>query len=201
MTEPKTILLFGKPGSGKDTQLPLIEEYIRTNDATHPVVTFLWAKVRDEFMNGPSFAQKRTRELTSAGELLPKFLAPAIWTYALLDLLHDNEHLIVGGLPRQLMEAELFESLLAFYGRTNVIVINLEISEEDARTRIRERAQKENRADDSAEERIDRRMEWFKTDTLPVLEFFKKSDRYRVIDIDAAGSVEEVSARIAESLT
>jgi len=62
------------------------------------------------------------------------------------------------------------------------------------------RAGTEQRADDSEAARIERRLDWFESDTMPVLEFFRSDPYYRVVDIDAAKSPDDVTKEIMSAI-
>ncbi|MDB4992312.1 MAG: adk, adenylate kinase, adenylate kinase [Parcubacteria group bacterium] len=193
---PATILFFGRPGAGKSTQAELLTTYLQAN-YTRRVVSFLWSYVRDEFMRGNTNVQKRLQENHAAGKLQPKFFSVSVWGPELLREMTGNEHLLIDGVPRQVFEAEALDSAFDFFDRKQVLVFNMYISREKAVARIRQRAATDGRIDDTNEEVVQHRLDWFETDTVPVLDMFKKNPRYRVIDIDADAPRSTIQSQLA----
>lgn len=194
---PATILFFGRPGAGKSTQAESIAEYFRKN-GTRRVLPFMWSYVRDEFMRGNSGVQKRLQENHAAGKLQPKFFSVSVWGPVLLQQLTGDEHLIIDGLPRQQMEADALDSAFEFFDRDTVLIFNMLIPADRAADRMRGRAKSESRTDDANEESITRRLEWFETDTAPILDLFRQEPRYVIVDIDADRTREEVQKDLQE---
>ena len=92
-------------------------------------------------------------------------------------------------------EAEVLDSAFKFYGRNNVSIIFLNVSEEWAKERLMGRQ----RGDDKKDE-INRRLGWYKTEVLPVVDFFKKHKIYRFIDIKGEQPIEKVHSDIVANL-
>lgn len=195
MDEPLTILFFGRPGSGKGTQSQLLAAHLEQR-----VFLFEWSPLIRAFMQGDSAVQKHARAITDAGGRLPAFFAPSLWLPELRDRITPEEHLLVDGLPRHILEAELFDSLMDFHERSVVHVINLDVSEEVARERLIKRGREDGRSDDLSDEAIEKRLNWFNTDTAPLADFFSKRSRYKSINIDAIQSREEVRDAILAGL-
>jgi adenylate kinase family enzyme len=161
-----------------------------------PVVPFSWSKVRDEFMHGNAHIKERIQENHRTGKLQPAFLSVSLWGPALLKELTGKEHLLVDGLPRQHLEAQMFDSLLEFYGREPVYVLHFDVPNEIARNRLVGRGQSQDRSPDAISERL----AWYESDAFPLLDFFRQSPRYYVADIDASRSQEEVLSQIIKCL-
>ena len=71
-------------------------------------------------------AKKKMKE----GGLLPSFLAVWLWSGALIGGVNENNHIIMDGAPRTLLEAMMTDDAMKFYGRDKVIPVFLETSEE-----------------------------------------------------------------------
>ena len=70
------------------------------------------------------------------------------------------------------------------------VCINFDLSREKAIERIQKRAIEQWRADDAKEEVINKRLETFYSETLPVIQSFESE--WKVITIDADRSIEEI---------
>ena len=65
-------------------------------------------------------------------------------------------------------------------------------------SRLAERAAQEGRADDN-ETTVRKRLEVFKEQTAPVVDYYEKRDKLR--SVNGLGPIEEVAARISEAVT
>ena len=72
------------------------------------------------------------------------------------------------------------------------------IPDEMIMERIRHRASIEGRADDAKEEVVANRIKTYHDKTEPLVDFYKATDRYH--EIDGVGTIEEVRARIFETM-
>lgn len=135
---------------------------------------------------------KWTKKLLAEGALPPDWIALTLWVNEFKSRLLDNKQIaIIDGTPRRLIEAKAFDELLMALDRPPIIPIYLDIDEKES---IR-RNIKRGRAD--ADENITkRRLEWFKTDVVPVLNYWK--DRF--IIIDGNGSKGDVWKRLVKKL-
>ena len=195
----QTVIFFGRPGAGKSTQFQLLAEYM-AQASPEPLLPFRWSPMIRAFIQGDTFAQRHAKELVDAGELLPAFLAPSIWLPQLLTTFTGKEHLLVDGLPRLMIEAELLVSAMEFYNRAPVAIINLEIPADVAQARLVERGKTEGKKKDMELGTIQKRLAWFETEILPILEFLSNQPHYRLYSIDGTGSQHEVHKAIKTSL-
>jgi adenylate kinase family enzyme len=163
------------------------------------IVPFEWAPLIRSFTEGDSRIQRQAKTAIDKGERLPLFLAPTLWL-PVFESTPENAHLLVDGVPRHKIEGELFHSLLSFYRGTRVDVINLEVPEQISRLRLQQRGEAEGRSDDLTEESIQKRLDWFVTDTLPLLDFFRQNALYRVHDIDGTQGRDDVAQAIKDSV-
>lgn len=194
MTKPLTVLFFGPPGAGKTTQFTMITSLLQEKGES--VLPFSWSNVRDSFMEeDDGYIHKRLKELHVAGERLPLFFSTSLWGPALMKEFSGTEQLLVNGLPRHEVEAQMFDSLLDLYKRDSVDVLNFTLSGEAATERLKIRSR-----EDDNDSGIQERLKWYQAETLPLLNFFNKSSRYRVHDVDVSGDSEEIHSRIKEVL-
>jgi adenylate kinase family enzyme len=193
---PKTFIFFGRAGCGKGTQAKILINHLESlNDGAKVIYIETGAKLR-EFVGSDGPTQKRTGEIMAEGGLLPSFLPIWIWTGIFIDNIKGKEHIILDGLSRQPYEAPVLHNALKFYGRSNPVVIVLNISNDLARQRSLNRG----RADDKTKD-IDSRLAWYDSNVVPTIEFFRKDDYYKVLDIDGSQTVEKVNADIIAAIS
>ncbi len=104
--------------------------------------------------------------------------------------------LIVDGFPRTLPECELVATLQKRYG-WKITALLIDISDQTARERIAKRAKIEGRADDQPEI-LTKRLQEYRDETLPVIDYFKK--HYQVMNFDGEKTIDEVTFDVAKKL-
>jgi adenylate kinase len=104
---------------------------------------------------------------------------------------------ILDGFPRTVEQARQLDVMLASLKLSLTDVVEISVPESELKARLLERAAQEGRSDDTAEV-IGRRLEVYRSNTVPVSEYYEsKGDRR---EIDGIGTIEEVSARITSAL-
>ncbi|GIW87997.1 MAG: hypothetical protein KatS3mg108_2321 [Isosphaeraceae bacterium] len=190
-TRYRAILLFGMPGSGKGTQGAVLDQlpgfvHISTGDLFRKLP--VWGKLGREVVH-----------YTSQGLLVPDDLTVRIYLrhiriLEMQELLIPDEHILVlDGLPRNYQQARILESYL------NVIqIFHLKINNIDrAILRLKSRALRENRPDDTSEEVIRRRIRVYHEQTSATLSAY---DPAIVFDVDADQSPLAVHCDIVNRL-
>lgn len=184
------VALFGIQGSGKGTH------------ARHLSQEFGW----------PVFhAGEELRAIAASGTEDGRIVASYIdhgnkvpCKYAidlLMQFLSDkspSQPVVFDGIPRDLEQRVEFDRVMKEAGR-DFICLHLKLDPEVGLARVIERAKKENRADDSTIEKIQHRMNWTLSETMPVLDVYRRQDR--VIDVDVDRPIEEVYADIRAQVT
>ena len=193
MTNQKTIIFVGNSGCGKGTQAELLEEKIKSmgKDVLH-------IEIGNQFRNLLSmttYTAQQAQSVAEQGLLQPEFLAIHLWADTLNLHYSPEKSLILDGTPRTLREASVLEAALKFYGIKNPIVIYTNVSRETAEKRMLSRGRK-----DDTKEKIKNRLDWFKRDVMPVIDFFANNDYYQYIEIDGEKSVEEIHKDILSRL-
>lgn len=194
MDTPKTFIFIGRSGSGKGTQADLLKDYLEKN--TKSPVTYIQTGQRfRDFSEGNSYTAKLTQEVMKTGALMPEFLGVWNWSSIFVESIKGDEHLILDGMPRRLREAHMVDSAMDFYSRSTPTVIYLDISHEEANNRLLGRG----RADDNHDD-IARRLTWFKTDVLPVLEWYERDRKYNFLRINGEQSIDNIHSDIMKEL-
>ena len=187
--EPLTFILMGRSGCGKGTQAKLLKEYIEAHDSSKRSLFYLETGARfREFIQGKSFSSRLAAEINKTGGLQPAFLAVWNWAHLLVDEMTGEEHLIVDGMPRSYQEALVFDTAMTFYGRVKPVLIYLDVSRQWAKEKLVGRG----RSDDRTSVEIDRKLNWFESDVLPAVDFFRDNPKYHFIHIDGEQTIEKV---------
>lgn len=187
--------MIGSQGSGKGTQLELLREYLKREDEQHETVVFQSGTLFRFFSKGGSYTALHIRDTIDTGMLQPLFLSVALWAGEMIDCMNDSVHALIEGFPRTLDEAHVLHSALNFYKREKRLIIILDAPEDVVRKRMELRA----RADDTPES-IERRLLWYRTETISVFNYFDEMKAYRLVHIDALQSIEKVHADIVAAL-
>ena len=217
---PKIAVLFmGKPGAGKGTQAEiLVEKYGLTHFNTGEII-------RHRLANPETDQDKKEMEIYQSGVLnSPEWVAGLV-TETAHRYATEDKGIVFSGSPRTLYEAErLIPQLIADYGKDKVIAIYLDIDDHHAVSRNSGRLTCDGcgftttvpagelqakigtvcpkcggkfiqRAIDTAEKIIEKRLPEFMGRTLPTIELMRKEGI--VSELDGRGSVAEVAQKVA----
>ena len=105
------------------------------------------------------------------------------------DLLSEWEYMLLDGFPRNIDQKNYFTQQWTNKWR-DFVCVNFDLSREKAIERIKKRAIEQWRMDDANEETINKRLETFYSETMPVIQAFESE--WKVITIDADRSIEEI---------
>ncbi len=192
----QTVIFAGLPGSGKDTQLSLLREYLEKHDPGRQVVHFDAGAALRALSKSTGYTQSMTASLLRKGELVPLFLISYVMSDFFVSSMHEDEHLLVSGGPRSEEQMEVFNSALLFYKRVHPIVLFLTVPQGVSEERLLKRA----RSDDTIEA-IRSRVHWTLEQTLPVLEGFKRNPVYTYFEINGTPAPDVVHADILRKLS
>lgn len=180
------IVIFGAPGSGKGTQSEKITEkygirHISTGDV-----------LREEIKNGTELG-KTAKRYIDEGQLLPDELIIDILA-SVLDSMKGHNGVIFDGFPRTIPQAEALKKLLQVRGQDITAMLDLDVPEEELITRLLKRGQESGRADDNMET-IKKRLDVYKSQTFPLIEYYKKEGKYN--HIKGVGALDDIFRDIA----
>jgi len=184
---PKTFIFIGRSGCGKGTQAQLLIEHLRKADPEREIYYLETGQSFRNFLTENTLSAKLSKVAYDNGDLQPEFLAVWAWSHLLVDRMKEDEHLIIDGTPRRLHEAQVFDSAMKFYQRGKPKFVHINVSRDWSKTRLLARA----RGDD-VESNIDKRLDWFETDVIPAIDFFRNREDYEFLDINGEQSVEAV---------
>jgi adenylate kinase family enzyme len=194
---PQTIIVIGRSGSGKGTQVGLLQEFLRNKNAQIQSIHVETGQYFRDFIDDTTVSAQLAKEIYLQGKKQPDFLAISMWGYVLCKDYTGVEHILFDGVPRSLAQAHVFEDALSFYNRFDATfekpkVIYLDVSHDWSVQRIHERG----RIDDQTDEQVEVRMHWFDTDVIAAIDFFKENSKFDFIHIQGEKTVEEVHADI-----
>lgn len=179
------LIFLGPPGAGKGTQAQVLAQHcqiphISTGD-------ILRQAMREQTPLG-----LKAKDYVDRGELVPDQL--------ILDIIEERLRQpdaqagwILDGFPRNVNQASFLEKLLQKLAHNGTAVINLEVPDEVLVARLLGRG----RLDDT-EEVIRRRLEVYREQTLPLIDFY--SQRKQLMSINGAQSQEMVTSELQNLL-
>ena len=194
--QKRFFILIGRSGCGKGTQATLLKEYLE-KEGYEKVIHITTGGGFREFVKSSTYLAEVARKVNDEGGLQPEFLAIWNWANIFNNTLMGGETIILDGAPRKLIELEALESAVHFLEYNHATIIFLNVSEGWSRARLLGRG----REDDKNEEEVTRRMNWYETDVLPVVDRYNHDPRYKVLHINGEQTVEEVHKEIVEKMT
>jgi adenylate kinase len=178
-------IFLGPPGAGKGTQASTLAQtchipHISTGDMLRTAV----AQETEVGLKAKSYMDK--------GELVPDAL--------ILDLVRDRlssddsqAGWILDGFPRNVNQANFLDTLLDEIEQACDHVVNLEVPDEVLIQRLLNRGM--NRSDDT-EEVIRHRLQVYRDQTAPLIDFYR--DRQKLVSIDGDQSIDAISDQLVQ---
>lgn len=183
------LVLLGAPGSGKGTQAARLKTdlgvpHISTGDMLRAAVAA-----------GTPMGLK-AKAVMDAGHLV----SDDILLGMLEDRLAQNDAragFILDGYPRNLVQADALDHLLARIGQPLDAVVKLDVPNEVIVGRCEIRFKAEGRADDNPDT-VRKRLAIYAEQTAPVADFYARRGKLQVVD--GVGELDEITARIERVL-
>jgi adenylate kinase len=178
------LVLLGAPGSGKGTQAARLKEalavpHISTGEMLRAAVAA-----------GTPIGVK-VKEVMAAGQLVSDELILGMLEERLGQGDADGGF-ILDGYPRNLVQCEALDALLARLRQPVDVAVLLEVPTELLVERLAGRAAQEGRTDDNPES-VRQRLKVYDDQTAPVIEHFRSHGR--LLAVDGVGSMDEVFDR------
>jgi adenylate kinase len=190
--EPKTYVFFGNVGAGKGTQIDLMKKVCAEKNQ-HFVYFYPGAEFRALIASG-GYTSERVKSILEKGGLLPDAMTSGMFTSLLTKELAPESVLFVDGYPRSIQQSNDFIQTMEFYGRTNIEMIYIDVSKEEAVKRMKLRG----RIDDT-DEGIAIRFEVYENNVLPALEILKQKG-YTLHRVNGLQAVDLVHSEVKAAL-
>ncbi|KTD60980.1 nucleoside monophosphate kinase [Legionella shakespearei] len=184
----KIVLLAGAPGSGKSTQGAALMKM--NANIKH---LSLGEVVRNIIKDPEHPLAQKYHAVISSGTLLPDHVIAEILANELEQIADQNTVVLLDGYPRTSAQYQNFKE----HWGNPAGIIHLDVSEQELAERMEHR--QDSRSDDN-EAAIARRLDFYKTTTLPVLELIKKELDKNSVTVSSSDSIEATSILLYASL-
>lgn len=167
------IFILGPQGSGKGTQAKLFAEKLGF---------YFWemGKILRDNREAVTVTGEKVGEIIDRGQLLTDEQLLGV-AEPLIAKIPRDQGVIFDGLPRRLGQARFLIDFLTSQRRQKIATALLDVPREESLKRLLLRAEAEGRADDT-KEAIEYRLDQYKQETVPMLQFLKERTDYFVID-------------------
>jgi adenylate kinase len=183
------IIIFGPPGSGKGTQsAKIVEKYNLVHLSTGDLM-------REEIAKDSTLGRE-VKKFIDKGMLVPdEIIMRELYDKASEHL--DSPGLIFDGFPRTIVQAEMLDQMLNKHGIPIDVVLSVDVNEEELFKRLMGRAEDSGRSDDTADI-IWQRIEVYKEQTFPLIDFYKKQGK--IVSINGMSPVDKVFGKITKAV-
>jgi len=192
---PQNFIFIGMSGCGKGTQAKLLGEYLKKVDPKREVFFLETGAEFRRFIQGEGYTQRLSKKIYDEGGSQPEFLSVYMWSHLIAENFKEDEHLIVDGTPRRFHEAGALDSAFDFYSREKPYFIFLNIGKEWATERLTGRGRIDDNHDD-----IKARLNWYETDVVPAINFYRNNPKYNFLEINGEQTIEKVHQDIWDKL-
>ena len=173
MTQATGLIFLGPPGAGKGTQAHVLAQALQIPHISTGEI------LRQAIAQATPLGQK-AQGFVERGELVPDDL--------MLDLIRERlsrtdtqQGWILDGFPRNVSQASFLDKLLEELSQRADIVINLEVPDQILIARLLSRGRK-----DDTEETISRRLQVYREQTTPLINYYRSRDKLYSVDGDRA---------------
>ena len=195
MNKPQTFIFYGIVGSGKGTQVELLQKYLKENHISDDVLFISTGNEYRKLIGSNNHTSRIIKENLEKGFLQPDFLTTSILVSVLTTNIKEGTTLITDGYPRTLAQSEAFNDAMKFYGRDDVKIIYIELNKEEAIKRMKLRG----RSDDT-DEGIANRFDEYMNNVIPSMNYFKDKVGYTIFTVNGDQKIEEVHEEIINKI-
>lgn len=184
------IVLFGPPGAGKGTQsTKLIEKYGLVHLSTGDIF-------RSNIKGGTELGNL-AKSYMDQGKLVPDEV-----TIKMLESeankTPDAKGFIFDGFPRTGAQAQALDAFLASRGTAITLMLALEVEEEELRKRLLLRGKDSGRADDQDPAIIQKRIDVYNAETMPVKDYYTTQGKYK--GINGIGEIDAIFDALCQAI-
>lgn len=198
MNTPTTLIIMGRSGSGKGTQINLLKNYYLSKDSEQDIFHFEPGNIFRQIVRSGQYTGTKIKESIDAGKLVPDFITNGLFTSDLVHNLNSEEQLLIfDGYPRSIDQVEMLDRVLKYFGRESAVVIHVKVSEEEVRNRLTARG----RTDDADMEALNTRIDFYNNSVLPTVEFYHNHPDYTLINVNGEGEVEDIHNHIIDAIS
>jgi len=184
------LILFGPPGSGKGTQAAhLVEKYNLVHISTGDLFRY-------EMSHDTPLGQK-AKDYIAKGELVPDEVTIGMLRNK-VEAHPEAAGFIFDGFPRTIPQAQALDRLMEEEKTTIHALLALQVDDEEIIQRIKLRGATSGRSDDSNEKIIQYRIDVYKSETTPVLDYY--AEQHKSHRINGVGTVEEIFERLCRMI-
>jgi adenylate kinase len=188
------VVLLGPPGAGKGTQAQVI-----ASELNAPAIST--GDIFRANVSGQTALGQKAKTYMDAGDLVPDEITVAMVKDRLAEP-DAKAGFLLDGFPRTISQAEQLRASLTELGHRLDRVLELVVEEEELVRRLSGRRMvvdgKEIQRDDDKPETVRHRLSVYREQTAPLSGFYEREGL--LVQIDAIGSVEEVTARALRAL-
>ena len=193
--DPQTFIFFGIVGSGKGTQVKLLQEYLKKKDGREQLYVYPGGEYRRLVESG-NYTGKIVEKTMVHGHLQPDFLTTSLVTNELISGLTSERHLFLDGYPRTVEQSKSLEEMMNFYERKTKKIIYLDLSREEAMKRNLKRGRR-----DDTEAGLNKRFDEYEKNVVPSMTYLKEKKDYKFYSINGEQSIEAVHRDILKALS
>jgi adenylate kinase len=180
------LIIFGAPGAGKGTQAKKIADihqlhHLSTGDL-----------FRKEIKNKTDLGIE-AKNYSSKGELVPDILVIEILKKE-IEKYPYGSGFIFDGFPRNLNQAQELDEVLSKKNTKIQATLVLDVPDQELIKRIKNRAKDSSRIDDQNEDIINNRLEIYKKDTKPLINYYQKQNK--VYEVNGLGDIDDITDRL-----
>jgi adenylate kinase family enzyme len=184
-------LFYGKSGSGKGTQAQLLKNHLESQG--RKVIYIETGKLFRSFSESHhDYIGDHVRSVIDAGKLMPAFFPVYMWSGELIENYTGTEDIIMDGVARRIEEAPMIDAALNFFNIEKRFVITIDVTDEWVVAHMGARS---DRTDDT-QDGMQKRLSWFTTEVVPVINYFKEKPEYQSVLINGDQTIEQVAADI-----
>lgn len=188
-----TIIVIGKSGSGKGTQIQLLHDFLSSQGVG--IYYLQSGKGLRKLSSQKSHTGTLLQNTLAQGKLVPTAIAIWSWVNNIIGDFSGQGVFFVDGAPRKLNEAMIMDEMFDFFDRTNRYVIHIDVSDEWCRDKLEHRGRSDDKNDS-----IESRLAWFRENSPEILSFFEKTGKYTMLKINGEQSIEDVQKEVRTAI-